>query len=264
MARRRYFSLQYLLCPLYHLSLLTRGKFERDSFFAQSTGISHLLGYWVRTELLQSRKLISRRDNVRDGSFLMQFKNKITDSNLGKVMAKNNDQRLSPGLLKMIKTRMSVNCSNILEISIWLACQKRKMLLTWWKNERPCIMVNKTKTVQRNGTVAKQYVFCSAHWNAKERKQKLSQKKPSLNLVTLPVARGYFLGIFVRLINLVFRSRLLGTSVSIPMLYSVELVIKGYHHKCSRGKPPYRVLLYYFFWEFRCFIYIHLYIFLEN
>ena len=126
MASRRYFSLQYLLCPLYHLSLLTRGKFERDSFFAQSTGISHLLGYWVRTELLQSRKLISRRDNVRDGSFLMQFKNKITDSNLGKVMAKNNDQRLSPGLLKMIKTRMSMNCSNILEISIWLGLSEEE------------------------------------------------------------------------------------------------------------------------------------------
>ena len=39
----------------------------------------------------------------------MQFKNKITDSNLGKVMAKN-DQRLSPGLIRMIKTRMTVNC----------------------------------------------------------------------------------------------------------------------------------------------------------
>lgn len=90
--------------------LTPRGKFESESCFAQSTEISRLLGYWVRTELLQSRKLISRRDNVRDGSFLMQFKNKITDSNLGKVMAKNNDQRLSPGLIRMIKTRMTVNC----------------------------------------------------------------------------------------------------------------------------------------------------------
>ena len=81
----------------------------------------------------------------------------------------------------------------------------------------------------------------------KEKEAKTLPKKTSLNLVTLPVARGYFLGIFVRLINLVFRSRLLGTSVSIPVLCSVEFVIKGYHHKCSRGKPRYRVLLYYFF-----------------
>lgn len=98
---------------IYHCLRVGSSKVNR--FFAQSTGISYLLGYWI-----QSRKLISRRDNVRDGSLLMQFKNKITDSNLGKVMAKNNDQRLSPGLLKMIKTRMTVNCSNILEISIWL------------------------------------------------------------------------------------------------------------------------------------------------
>lgn len=81
----------------------------------------------------------------------------------------------------------------------------------------------------------------------KGKKAKTLTEKTSLNLMTLPVARGYFLGIFVRLINLVFRSRLLGTSVSIPLLYSVEFVIKGYHHKCSRGKPRYRVLPYYFF-----------------
>lgn len=31
-----------------------------------------------------------------------------------------------PGLLKMIKTRMTVNCSNILEISIWLGLSEEQ------------------------------------------------------------------------------------------------------------------------------------------